>query len=153
MIGAVLLSVQVFFSPGAGGAAEQVIKHIQLAEHTYDLAMFDLNEPEIVKAIMDSMTQKRVNWRIVADRRQAATARSAIPKIQKLCKCIKTMGGLKGGIMHNKFGIADGQSGVTGSFNWTSGARQTNHENLILFDLRGILDAYITKFNELWFSK
>jgi PLD-like domain len=51
--------------------------------------------------------------------------------------------------MHNKFCIIDGQTVITGSFNWSYGARQ-NHENITISTEAGPLARqFLTEFQQL----
>jgi len=52
--------------------------------------------------------------------------------------------------MHHKFAILDGETLLTGSYNWTRGAARDNEENLVVTtDLRFIA-PFVDTFDRLW---
>jgi mitochondrial cardiolipin hydrolase len=52
--------------------------------------------------------------------------------------------------MHHKFAIVDNTVILTGSFNWTVQARQSNRENLLITSDEQIISQYAQEFNVLW---
>ncbi|CEP10575.1 hypothetical protein [Parasitella parasitica] len=54
--------------------------------------------------------------------------------------------------MHNKFAVIDGKIVITGSFNWSAGARYKNRENIIVTNIPSVVNSYTQEFKELWGS-
>ncbi|KAI8641250.1 hypothetical protein BD408DRAFT_452241 [Parasitella parasitica] len=54
--------------------------------------------------------------------------------------------------MHNKFAVIDGKIVITGSFNWSAGARYKNRENIIVTNIPSVVNSYTQEFKELWSS-
>ena len=52
--------------------------------------------------------------------------------------------------MHNKFVVLDRRIVITGSFNWTTAAVDSNQENLCILDNEELAVKYITEFEKLW---
>lgn len=52
--------------------------------------------------------------------------------------------------MHNKFVVIDRRIVITGSFNWTTAAVDSNQENLCILDNEELAVKYITEFEKLW---
>ena len=52
--------------------------------------------------------------------------------------------------MHNKFVILDKRIVITGSFNWTTSAVDSNQENLCILDNEELAAKYIVEFEKLW---
>ncbi|CEJ03776.1 hypothetical protein RMCBS344292_17753 [Rhizopus microsporus] len=52
--------------------------------------------------------------------------------------------------MHNKFAVIDNKTVITGSFNWSCGARYKNRENVIITNIPSVVDAYSKEFDKLW---
>jgi phosphatidylserine/phosphatidylglycerophosphate/cardiolipin synthase-like enzyme len=50
-------------------------------------------------------------------------------------------------IAHNKVIIVDGLITVTGSYNWTEGARRKNAENIVVIHDRAIAKAYLSNWH------
>ncbi len=53
-------------------------------------------------------------------------------------------------LMHNKYAIFDGQKIVSGSYNWTSRAREVNSENCVFISDVGIAQSFTQNFESLW---
>ncbi|CAD7969851.1 unnamed protein product [Amoebophrya sp. A25] len=54
------------------------------------------------------------------------------------------------GKMHHKFVVIDGKVLLTGSYNWTLGAADRNHESAIVLKSNKAVAAYEEEFNLLW---
>lgn len=52
--------------------------------------------------------------------------------------------------MHHKFVLLDGRKLITGSFNWTVTAAQSNRENVIVTDDPELVRPYLDEFRRLW---
>ncbi|KAG0170494.1 hypothetical protein DFQ28_001808 [Apophysomyces sp. BC1034] len=52
--------------------------------------------------------------------------------------------------MHNKFAVIDRKVVLTGSFNWSIGARFKNRENVIVTNIPSVVEAYSDEFERLW---
>ncbi len=52
--------------------------------------------------------------------------------------------------MHHKFLVVDGQTLLTGSYNWTRGAARDNEENLIVTGEPRLVSAFAAAFDRLW---
>jgi phosphatidylserine/phosphatidylglycerophosphate/cardiolipin synthase-like enzyme len=56
-------------------------------------------------------------------------------------------------LMHHKFCIIDNEILITGSYNWTRGAK-SNHENVLLIESASdVVSEYSQKFDDLIFNK
>lgn len=52
--------------------------------------------------------------------------------------------------MHNKFAVIDERIVITGSFNWSIGARFKNKENVVITNIPSLAKAYEEEFKRLW---
>ncbi|KAG2237522.1 hypothetical protein BDF21DRAFT_454116 [Thamnidium elegans] len=52
--------------------------------------------------------------------------------------------------MHNKFAVIDNRIVITGSFNWSAGARFKNRENVVVTNIPSVVRAYAQEFDHLW---
>jgi phosphatidylserine/phosphatidylglycerophosphate/cardiolipin synthase-like enzyme len=52
--------------------------------------------------------------------------------------------------MHHKFAVIDGETLLTGSYNWTLGAARDNVENLIVVNDPRLVSAFSRAFAALW---
>jgi len=117
------------------------------AKSTIDVAIYDINEPGIVGAILKAQAQG-VRIRIVCDKVQAAGPHSAIKKLADAGVPLRY--GHQKGIMHNKFAILDGGWLETGSFNYTVHASQDNQENQLYTTDALALQRYKARFELIW---
>jgi len=54
--------------------------------------------------------------------------------------------------MHNKFAIIDRAIVLTGSYNWTVSASNSNQENILIIESKYVVNNYQNEFNKLWNS-
>ena len=54
--------------------------------------------------------------------------------------------------MHHKFLIVDNALLLTGSYNWTKSAAQSNHENVLVTNDARFVCSFIETFEALWTS-
>ncbi|KAL0076931.1 hypothetical protein J3Q64DRAFT_1873881 [Phycomyces blakesleeanus] len=52
--------------------------------------------------------------------------------------------------MHNKFAVIDGRVVITGSFNWSIGARFKNRENVVITNIPSVVEPFQVEFERLW---
>ena len=132
-----------FFTPGPQ-CADNIIREINRA-HTIDIAVYAITAPDIADAIV-AAHGRGVRVRIVSDRTMAAHHASQIPRLRDAGIAVATNTQYK--IEHNKFAVFDNRRVVTGSFNWTTNASDSNSENCVFFiQTHGEFNA---RFEYLW---
>jgi phosphatidylserine/phosphatidylglycerophosphate/cardiolipin synthase-like enzyme len=136
---------EVCFSPGEE-CDTKLIQFIQSAKKSIDVAIYDINLVAVIHALM--VQSKKIQVRLIVDRRQARESHSGVPTLLKLGANVRY--GHQRGIFHNKFMIADGKKLETGSFNYTLNAAQNNNENQVYLTNPPIVDQYSKHFEELW---
>jgi len=52
--------------------------------------------------------------------------------------------------MHHKFMVVDGQTVLTGSYNWTRSAETRNEENLVVLDDPFLAGRFTKEFDRIW---
>lgn len=124
----------------------RLIKFIQSAKQSLDVAIFDLTHVQIAHEI--AAASKRIPVRVVCDRRQSKGEHSMIDILFKAGVPLKL--GLQRGIMHNKFTIVDAKMVETGSFNYSDGATSKNNENQIYLADPNVVSRYRARFEEIW---
>ena len=138
--------IEVYFSPN-GGCQQAVISEIRKATQSIDIAMYYLSSSEIAKALLKAQ-ENGVRIRIVLDQSQEIESASKSGYLVKHGFEIRYHLGF--GLMHNKFAIIDGESLITGSFNWTLTAEERNEENLLIITDAETIEKYKERFNYLW---
>jgi phosphatidylserine/phosphatidylglycerophosphate/cardiolipin synthase-like enzyme len=128
-----------------------IIKSIENAEESINIAMYSLTDSEISRAIVRAK-ERGVVIKIYLDSKEVNAEHS------------KSRFFIKEGIenvrlssnrylMHNKFAIIDNKIVITGSYNWTASAGQRNDENLLVLDEEKIVKKYQDYFYHLWDNK
>ncbi len=56
----------------------------------------------------------------------------------------------RGGLMHHKVMVIDGHVVITGSYNWSSSAEDSNDENCLVLKSRRISELYLAEFDRIW---
>jgi hypothetical protein len=56
----------------------------------------------------------------------------------------------RSGLMHHKVMIIDGYIIITGSYNWSASAEDTNDENVLILKSQAISQLYLLEFDRIW---
>lgn len=120
----------------------------ELAEKSIDVAIYDINRPRLVEALIKK--SREVQVRIVCDERQSKGSHSAVGKLAAAGVQIRF--GRQRGVMHDKFSVIDGSVVETGSFNYTTHAATANQENQIYSIDGKVVGLYSTRFEMMWLS-
>ena len=120
-------SVLPLFSP-EGGIADQVVWWIEKAQDSVELAGYSFTNWKIADALSDA-PKRGVTVSVLLDRSQTHGKQAAIHDLLEKAGVHIRLVSPKGGIMHNKFLIVDGQLLEWGSYNYTNKAEHANFEN------------------------
>ncbi len=121
-------------------------KFIESANTSIDVAIYDVNEDQVVHALL--VQSKKVSVRVLVDRRQSKGNHSAVALLLKAG--VKVRCGYQSGIMHNKFAIVDGKRLETGSFNYTNHASRSNQENQVYLSTPAVVGRFKARFQKMW---
>ena len=124
----------------------KLLKFIESAEKSIDVAVFDINLDQIVHALL--VKSKTIQVRVLVDKRQSKGPHSLVKTLVK--GGVQVRYGSQRGVMHNKFVIVDQKSIETGSFNYTNHACKANQENQIYLVNSSIVDRYLKRFEQSW---
>ncbi|HOG48076.1 MAG TPA: phospholipase D-like domain-containing protein [Anaerolineae bacterium] len=128
-----------------GGIDEDLVQLIAGAQHSIDVAAYELDLENIAAALL-AAKQRGVTVRLVTD-----TDNLEEKAVQQL-----TQGGVpvvedkRGAIMHNKFVIIDGHTVLTGSWNLTINCTYRNNNNAIIIESEALARNYQTEFAEMF---
>jgi len=137
--------VAVWFSPD-GGCADAVIDAVRSSNKTLEIAAYHITHAGIAKAIVDA-NRRRVSVRVVMDASQAQSKYSSATFLHNAGVHVMIW---QGALMHHKFVIVDGKQLITGSFNFTKAADESNAENLLIIrDKPRVIAAYRQQFSRL----
>jgi phosphatidylserine/phosphatidylglycerophosphate/cardiolipin synthase-like enzyme len=134
----------VYFSP-KGGCADAVIYWIGRANQSVHVLMYIFSLDSIADALI-SAHKRGVEVMVVLDKSQSysqfASLKAAGIEVRNDTNWE--------GILHDKIAIIDNTIVLTGSFNWTGTAENSNNENLIVVYSVHIALRYESEFQKIW---
>jgi|GEM_PF-6836086 len=125
----------------------KLIKFVESAKASLDIAVFDLNLEQLVHEILKQAKQG-IHVRVLVDSRQAKGAYSLVSTLVKGGVEVRT--GRQRGLMHHKFAVVDSKRLETGSFNFTHHASNSNQENQIYLDDPAVVTRFVAQFEKVW---
>jgi phosphatidylserine/phosphatidylglycerophosphate/cardiolipin synthase-like enzyme len=151
------MAVQACFSP-YGKCSSHIVREIGQAQKEILAAVYAFTNEEIAWALVKA-SQRGVKVQVILDQEFDATNDSSKKSfLEKQRISIRRVSGLdKGsgaGLMHQKFAVIDRKVLLTGSYNWTVSAENSNDENLLVFrDAAPLAEEYRKEFFRLWEKK
>lgn len=134
------------FSPG-DDCPHRIKQLLNRARNTIDICVFTITDDRVSSAILDAHRRK-VKVRIISDDDKSLDRGSDIQRL--------SAAGIEVRIdrseyhMHHKFAIFDGTTLLTGSYNWTRSAANSNEENFIITGDQRFIEPFAEMFEELW---
>lgn len=125
----------------------KLVKFIETAKETLDIAIFEMTDQRVAKAIAEASQKTKV--RIVMNPKLYREKNSPCLEILRASKAELRPGKQKG-IMHNKFTIVDGKRMETGSYNYSYGASNANQENQLYLSTPSVVSRYQERFEKMW---
>jgi len=133
-----------YFSP-QGGCTEAVVTAVANARTTLHVQAYSFSSYPITKAIIAAQT-RGVRVEVILDKSQRTEKYSALPAL--LTAQVPTWIDAAHQIAHNKIMIIDGETVITGSFNFTRNAEYHNAENLLVVRDKALAERYEANFQE-----
>ena len=133
-----------------GNPEEDLINVINNTKKELNIAIYNLDNEDIVDAISEA-AERGVTVRVIADGENTENedSKEIFNELAKLNIPIKIDTNEK---MHIKLTIADNQTVVTGSFNYTKDSAEDNQEVLLTVENSSLASSMNETFNELWNS-
>jgi cardiolipin hydrolase len=141
-----LLPPESHFTPG-DDCPRRIMQLIRAARKEIDICVFTITDDRLATAIVDAHTNG-ITVRIITDNEKAFDLGSDVPRFQDAGIALKV--DQTPFHMHHKFAIFDRQVLLTGSYNWTRGAANDNHENIVITSERRLVDRFEDVFERLW---
>jgi phosphatidylserine/phosphatidylglycerophosphate/cardiolipin synthase-like enzyme len=135
---------QVYFSPH-GGCTEAIIKEINNAQTGILVQAYSFTSAPIAKALV-SAHKRGVKVEAILDKSQRSERYSSATFLAN--SRIPTFIDARHAIAHNKVMIIDGETVITGSFNFTRAAEEKNAENLLIIRSRELATIYIDNWKK-----
>lgn len=137
----------VYFTP-SNACENVIIKQMYNAKKSIDINVYSINNWRIFEALKE-IKDNGIPMRILTDRQQAGGRGSKVPELHE--KGFNIRVNSKHKIEHNKYVVIDGETVITGSYNWTNPATLKNSENcLMIWNDPKTTSAYQKRFNYLW---
>lgn len=137
--------VSVFFSPG-GRCTEAIVQQINQAKNSVAVQAYRLTSLPIAEALVDAH-KRGVQVTIVLDGRQQSDKYSDATFFHNHGMSVFIDGAHA--IAHNKVIIIDRETIITGSFNFSAAAEDSNSENLLIIQGKPQLaQAYVQNFGD-----
>ncbi len=136
-----------------GSLAEELIARINAAQETIHIASFEFNLTPVAEALI-AAHQRGVEVQWVTDDEHGLEAdeeegHGQFAMLKKAGIPVRD-DGERGGLMHNKFWIFDGQTVWTGSTNITVNGIFHNNNNAIVIESPDLAAIYEREFAEMW---
>jgi len=146
---------------------DTVIKYIDRAKYTLDIAMYDFVEDSTwfeqgyianIAAAINRAYSRGVKIRWVCNQIDTAyTPNTGLDSINPAIYTLHSPLGGNYGIMHNKFMVIDGRSSNpndpilwTGCMNWEPGQIDKDANNLVIVQDSAVAHCYLAEFNQMW---
>ncbi len=137
--------LDVYFSPN-GGCEDQVLYWISRANSTIEILIYSFTLDSIGDALIQARN-RGVQVQVVFETSQI----SQYSKYQNLKGAgIDVRNDTNSGLMHDKIMVIDGYIVLTGSFNYSDAAENTNNENLLIINSTIIATTYTQEFMKIW---
>lgn len=121
-------AIEVHFSP-KGGCTEAVVEQLQAANETVLVQAYSFTSAPIAKALVEAH-KRGVKVQVILDKSQRTEKYSSATFLDN--SGIPTFIDAAHAIAHNKVMVIDGGTVITGSFNFTKAAEESNAENLLV---------------------
>ena len=130
---------RVYFSPNRG-ATTAVVDVLNAARSTVLVQAYSFTSAPIAKALVDAHA-RGVAVQVILDRKETGAKYSSADFL--VHAGIVTLIDGAHAIAHNKVMVVDGDTVITGSFNFTTAAERQNAENLLVIHDRALAARYI----------
>ncbi len=131
-------SWSVYFSPH-GGATEAIVKELGHAKTSVLIQAYSFTSSPIAKALLEAH-KRGVNVQVILDRSQRTQKYSSLTFFVNQGILVKI--DAAHAIAHNKVMVIDGETVITGSFNFTKAAEEKNAENVFVIRDRKAAELY-----------
>jgi phosphatidylserine/phosphatidylglycerophosphate/cardiolipin synthase-like enzyme len=142
-----LAVVEMYFSP-EDGVAREVVDEIRGAKRSVDVLAYSFTRDDFAGAMI-AQSRAGVVVRGVFDQGQyEGNTGGEFDTLRQAGLDVRL--DTQPGLMHNKVMIIDGETVITGSYNFTGNAERANDENLVIIHDPAVARAYLEHFAEVW---
>jgi phosphatidylserine/phosphatidylglycerophosphate/cardiolipin synthase-like enzyme len=135
---------QVYFSPH-GGCTDAIIRELSKAKSTILVQAYSFTSAPIAKALLNAH-KRGVKVEVILDKSQRTDQYSSVTFLYNSGIPVKI--DAVHVIAHNKIMVIDGETVITGSFNFTKAAEANNAENLLVIHDNKLAERYTKNWQE-----
>ena len=121
-----------------GGCTDAIVRELDKAQSTVLVQAYSFTSYKIAKALLDAH-KRGVKVEVILDKSQKSDQYSSADFLANSGMSVKIDS--QHAIAHNKVMIIDGETVITGSFNFTKAAEENNAENLLVIHERNWLSG------------
>jgi phosphatidylserine/phosphatidylglycerophosphate/cardiolipin synthase-like enzyme len=138
-------NIQIYYS-GENDVLVRIIEEVSKAQTQIRFAAFSFTDYDLAKAMMDRAAVG-VGVSGVFETTGSETAAAELRTLY--CAGIPVFQDGNPGVLHHKFIVIDGETVITGSFNFSSNAVNSNDENLIIIRNADIAALYLQEWDRV----
>jgi phosphatidylserine/phosphatidylglycerophosphate/cardiolipin synthase-like enzyme len=139
-------TTDALFSPG-DSCRQAIIQSIDSAINQLQICVFTISDDSITKSLLTAH-KRRIQIKLITDNDKSLDRGSDIDQLARAGITVKM--DITANHMHHKFMIADQNTLITGSYNWTLSAAGYNHENILVTREAGVIKSFANEFEQLW---
>jgi phosphatidylserine/phosphatidylglycerophosphate/cardiolipin synthase-like enzyme len=140
--------IEVYFSP-EDGVARYIIEQIQGAKQSIYFLAFSFTADDIADAMLER-AQAGVTVAGVFEKTQVASSKSSNEYDGMRAAGLDVWLDANPKNMHNKVIIIDGQTVITGSYNYSANAEKNNDENILIIHNADIAGLYLQDYQRIY---
>ena len=140
------VSAEAFFSPG-DDCPRRIRRLLARAQSSVEICVFTITDDRLSSAILDAHRRK-VKVRIITDDDKATDRGSDAERLAEAGVDLRM--DRSSYHMHHKFALFDSSLLLTGSYNWTRSAADSNEENFIISGDSRFIKPFSQLFEQLW---
>ncbi len=129
---------------------EKLVDFINSAQERIDIAIYELDDRAVFKAIKAKFKENKIEIRLVVDSEKASGKKSLVSELADMG--VKIRFGKQKGHMHNKFTIVDRKTVQLGSSNYAEHSFSRNQENMTYSSHPELVSQYVDYYQKLWKS-
>lgn len=118
------------------------------SEHFIAALVYKFEDQTILKSLEDAL-KRGIKVRLLADEKEASDKQSLVAKAYRAGAEVR-LWNRDQGKLHAKCLIVDGQWVLSGSFNWTDSAAESNIELILSFENPETVQEFSALFERLW---
>jgi phosphatidylserine/phosphatidylglycerophosphate/cardiolipin synthase-like enzyme len=138
--------LNISFSP-EGDCEEQIIQWINRANESIHIMTYIFNLNSISNALIEAKISRNIEVKVVLEK-EMINFFSEYQYLRNSSIEVRNDTNLED--MHNKVMIIDSLIVITGSFNWSTRAKENNNENLIVIKNAYAARVYEEEFLKIW---